>query len=62
MLAQQTKDEVFSLRFTKEHANLIKSMAVEEGISPTKAIQNIVHNHIEVMAKCFKRPRHDNTT
>jgi len=51
----KTKDEVFSLRFTKEHADHIKAIAKEQNISPTKAVENIVINDIEVLNKCFKR-------
>ena len=50
-----TKDEVFSLRFTPEHAKFIKSVAKEQNISPTKAIENILINHIDVLNKVFKR-------
>jgi|APSaa5957512622_1039677.scaffolds.fasta_scaffold105291_1 hypothetical protein len=51
----QTKDEVFSLRFTKDHAALIKSLAKEQNLSPTKTAENIINNHIDVLSKCFKR-------
>lgn len=51
----KTKDEVFSLRFTKEHAKIIKTIAREQNISPTKSAENIITNYIEVLNKCFKR-------
>lgn len=51
----QTKDEVFSLRFTKDRADIIRKLAREQNISPTKTIENIVINNIEVLNKCFKR-------
>jgi len=54
-MADKTKNEVFSLRFTKEHADSIKKIAQEQNSSPTKAIENIINNHLEVLEKCFKR-------
>ena len=51
----KTKDEVFSLRFTKEHADAIRAMAKENNISPSKAAENIIVNNLEVLNKCFKR-------
>ena len=51
----KTKDEVFSLRFTKDHANSIKKIAHEQSLSPTKTIEIIVNNHLDVLGKCFKR-------
>ena len=54
-MADKTKDEVFSLRFTKDHATYIKKLAQEQDLSPTKTIENIVNNHLEVLDKCFKR-------
>lgn len=50
-----TKDEVFSLRFTQKHAKFIKTIAKEQNISPTKAIENILVNYIDVLNKCFNR-------
>jgi len=54
-MASKTKDEVFSLRFTKEHAESIKKMAQEQNMSPTKTAENIINDHIDVLGKCFKR-------
>lgn len=54
-MTDKTKDEVFSLRFTKDHATSIKKLAQEQDLSPTKTIENIVNNHLEVLDKCFKR-------
>lgn len=54
-MTDKTKDEVFSLRFTKDHATSIKKLAQEHDLSPTKTIENIVNNHLEVLDKCFKR-------
>jgi len=54
-VTDKTKDEVFSLRFTKDHATAIKKLAQEQDLSPTKTIENIVNNHLEVLDKCFKR-------
>ena len=54
-MTDKTKDEVFSLRFTKDHATAIKKLAQEQDLSPTKTIENIVNNHLEVLDKCFKR-------
>lgn len=54
-MPNKTKDEVFSLRFTTEHANLIKKIAHEQKISPTKTAENIINNYLEVLWKCFKR-------
>lgn len=54
-MADKTKDEVYSLRFTKDHATAIKKLAQEHDQSPTKTIENIVNNHLEVLDKCFKR-------
>ena len=51
----KTKDEVFSLRFTKERADAIRLTAKEHNISPTKAAENIIINNIDVLNKCFKR-------
>ena len=55
IMSDKTKDEVFSLRFTKDHANDIKKLAQEQNMSPTKTIENIVNNHLDVLGKCFKR-------
>lgn len=49
------KDEVFSLRFTKERGNAIRLVAREQNISPTKAAENMIINNIDVLNKCFKR-------
>lgn len=49
------KNEVFSLRFTKDHANSIKKIAEEQDVSPTKIAENIINNYLEVLDKCFKR-------
>ncbi len=54
-MSDKTKDEVFSLRFTKDHANSIKKIAEEQNVSPTKAAENIINNHLDVLNKCFKR-------
>ena len=54
-MSNTTKDEVFSLRFTKEHANSIKKIAAEQEISPTKIAENIINNYLDVLDKCFKR-------
>lgn len=54
-MSDQIKDEVFSLRFTKDHAELIKKLANELNISPTKTTENIVNNHLDILAKCWKR-------
>jgi len=54
-MLNKTKDEVFSLRFTTEHANSIKKIAPEQKISPTKTAENIINNYLEVLGKCFKR-------
>ena len=51
----KVKDEVFSLRFTKEQAQIIKNVAKEQNISPTKAAENMIKDNIEVLHKCFKR-------
>ena len=51
----KTKDEVFSLRFTKEHADAIRALAKENNISPSKAAENIIVNNLDVLNKCFKR-------
>ncbi len=50
-----TKDEVFSLRFTKGHADAIRLAAKDQNISPTKAAENMIINNIDVLNKCFKR-------
>jgi len=50
-----TKDEVFSIRFTKDHANSIRKIAEDQKISPTKAAENIINNHLDILDKCFKR-------
>jgi len=49
------KDEVFSLRFTKDHADSIRLAAKEQNISPSKAAENMIVNNIDVLNKCFKR-------
>lgn len=54
-MLSKTKDEVFSLRFTKEHAEIIKSIAKEQNISPNKSAENIIINYVDVLNKCFKR-------
>ena len=54
-MSDKIKDEVFSLRFTKEHSESIKKLAHELNISPTKTAENIVNNHLDVLAKCWKR-------
>ena len=54
-MSDKTKDEVFSLRFTKNHSNSIKKLARELNLSPTKTAENIINNHIDVLDKCFKR-------
>lgn len=54
-MSNKTKDEVFSLRFTTNHADTIKKIAKEQDISPSKTLENIVNNHIEILEKCFKR-------
>lgn len=54
-MSTQTKDEVFSLRFTKDHAKSIKKVADEQNLSPTKTAENIINNHLDVLDKCFKR-------
>ena len=54
-MADKTKDEVFSLRFTKDHAEMIKKLAHELDLSPTKTAENIINNHLNVLTKCFKR-------
>ena len=51
----QTKGEVFSLRFTKSHADAIREIAREQNISPTKAAENVIINSLDVLEKCFKR-------
>jgi len=51
----QTKDEVFSLRFTKSHAEAIRDAAIAQNISPTKAAENMIIHNIDVLNKCFKR-------
>jgi len=51
----KTKDEVFSLRFTKNHADAIRLAAKEQNISPTKAAENMIINNIDILNKCFKR-------
>lgn len=51
----KTKDEVFSLRFTKDHADAIRLAAKEQNISPTKSAENMIINNIDVLNKCFKR-------
>ncbi len=51
----QTKDEVFSLRFRKNHAEAIRQAAKEQNISPTKAAENMIIHNIDVLNKCFKR-------
>ena len=54
-MSNKTKDEVFSLRFTKEHSDLIKKLARELDSSPTKTAENIITNHLNVLTKCWKR-------
>ncbi|MGY5148315.1 MAG: hypothetical protein ACW9W4_09995 [Candidatus Nitrosopumilus sp. bin_7KS] len=54
-MALKTKDEVVSLRFTRDHIKSIKKLAQENNISPTKAAENIITNHLDVLEKCFKR-------
>ncbi len=54
-MSDKTKDEVFSLRFTKDHANSIKKIAKEYHISPSKAAEDIINNHLDVLNKCFQR-------
>lgn len=54
-MSDKTKGEVFSLRFTKDHANSIKKIAHEQNLSPTKTVENIVNNHLDILGKCFKR-------
>ena len=54
-MSSKIKDEVFSLRFTKERADAIRLAAKEQNISPTKAAENMVINNIDVLNKCFKR-------
>ncbi len=54
-MTDTTKGEVFSLRFTKDHANSIRKIAHEDDLSPTKAVENIVNNHLDILDKCFKR-------
>ena len=51
----QTKDEVFSLRFRKDHAEAIRQAAKEQNISPTKAAENMIIHNIDVLNKCFMR-------
>ena len=51
----QTKDEVFSLRFRKNHAEAIRQAAKEQNISPTKAAENMIIHNIDVLNKCFMR-------
>ena len=51
----KTKDEVFSLRFTKDHADAIRFVAKEQNISPTKTAENMIINNIDLLNKCFKR-------
>ena len=51
----QTKDEVFSIRFTRNHAEAIRQAAKEQNISPTKAAENMIIHNIDVLNKCFKR-------
>ncbi len=51
----QTKDEVFSLRFRRNHAEAIRQAAKEQNISPTKAAENMIIHNIDVLNKCFKR-------
>ena len=54
-MSDTTKGEVFSLRFTKDHANSIKKIAHEHNLSPTKAAENMINNHLDILSKCFKR-------
>lgn len=54
-MSNKTKDEVFSIRFTTEHSDLIKKIAHEQNISPTKTAENIINNYLDVLEKCFKR-------
>jgi len=54
-MADKTKDEVYSLRFTKDHSELIKKLAHELDSSPTKTAENIINNYLNVLTKCFKR-------
>ena len=54
-MSDKTKGEVFSLRFTKDHANSIKKIAEEQHISPSKAAENLINYHLDVLNKCFKR-------
>jgi len=42
-VSDTTKGEVFSLRFTKDHANSIRNIAHEHNLSPTKTVENIVN-------------------
>ena len=51
----QIKEEVFSLRFTKNHGDAIRQAAKEQNISPTKAAENMIIHNIDVLNKCFKR-------
>ncbi len=51
----QIKDEVFSLRFKKDHAEAIRQAAKEQNISPTKAAENMIIHNIDVLNKCFMR-------
>ena len=54
-MSDKTKDDVFSIRFTREHADSIKKLAHELNLSPTKTAENIITNHLNILAKCFKR-------
>ena len=54
-MSDKTKDEVFSLRFTKIHSESIKKLAHELNLSPTKTAENIINNHLDVLTKCWKR-------
>ena len=54
-ILSKTKEEVFSLRFTKNHADAIRLVAKEQNISPTKAAENMIINNIDILNKCFKR-------
>jgi hypothetical protein len=54
-ILSKTKDEVFSLRFTKYHADAIRLAAKEQNISPSKSAENMIIHNIDVLNKCFKR-------
>lgn len=49
------KEGIVSIRFTNKHEEIIKEMAEEQQIKPSKLIENITIQHIEVLHKCFKR-------